>query len=81
MYLLPFVFLCEQHTNSRVFVQIAGFQDEGLKVRARPPICGPQSVKTQRAWLSAHGKDWTVSHKHCVQKVTCSLIKKTDEYK
>ncbi|XP_070776842.1 uncharacterized protein stard9 [Enoplosus armatus] len=34
--------------------QAAGFQDEGLKVRTRPPICGPQSVKTQRAWLSAH---------------------------
>lgn len=25
----------------------------GLKVRSRPPICGSQSVKTQRAWLSA----------------------------
>ncbi|XP_070698533.1 uncharacterized protein stard9 [Pempheris klunzingeri] len=34
--------------------QITGFQDEGLKVRTRPPICGPQSVKTQRVWLSAH---------------------------
>ncbi len=43
-----------------VFVQI---QDEGLKVRTRPPICGPQSVKTQRAWLSAHGEDWIVTHK------------------
>lgn len=29
-------------------------QDDELKVRTRPPICGPQSVKTQRAWLSAH---------------------------
>ncbi|KAM4625215.1 stAR-related lipid transfer protein 9-like [Polymixia lowei] len=28
-------------------------QDEELKVRTRPPVCGPQSVKTQRAWLSA----------------------------
>uniref|UniRef100_A0A8C8C792 START domain-containing protein n=2 Tax=Oncorhynchus tshawytscha TaxID=74940 RepID=A0A8C8C792_ONCTS len=26
---------------------------DGLKVRSRPPICGSQSVKTQRAWLSA----------------------------
>nr|XP_046268168.1 stAR-related lipid transfer protein 9 isoform X2 [Scatophagus argus] len=34
--------------------QITGFQDEGLKVRTRPPLRGPQSVKTQRAWLSAH---------------------------
>ncbi|XP_074547806.1 uncharacterized protein stard9 isoform X3 [Halichoeres trimaculatus] len=34
--------------------QVAGIQDEGLKVRTRPPACGPQSVKTQRAWLSAH---------------------------
>ncbi|XP_032356234.1 stAR-related lipid transfer protein 9 isoform X2 [Etheostoma spectabile] len=33
--------------------QITGFHDEGLKVRTRPPICGPQSVKSQRAWLSA----------------------------
>ncbi|XP_044230583.1 stAR-related lipid transfer protein 9 isoform X1 [Thunnus albacares] len=33
--------------------QTTGFQDEGLKVRTRPPICGPQSVKTQGAWLSA----------------------------
>lgn len=38
-------------------VQVAGFQDEGLKVRTRPPVCGAQSVKTQRAWLSAHGED------------------------
>ncbi|KAM8737400.1 uncharacterized protein stard9 isoform 2-T2 [Acanthopagrus schlegelii] len=34
--------------------QVTGFLDEGLKVRTRPPICGPQSVKTHRAWLSAH---------------------------
>ncbi|KAI9541043.1 hypothetical protein NQZ68_034804 [Dissostichus eleginoides] len=34
--------------------QITAVQDEGLKVRTRPPICGPQSVKSQRAWLSAH---------------------------
>ncbi|XP_053192000.1 uncharacterized protein LOC128375639 [Scomber japonicus] len=33
--------------------QTTGFQDEGLKVRTRPPVCGPQSVKTQSAWLSA----------------------------
>ncbi|AWP16267.1 Kinesin-like protein [Scophthalmus maximus] len=33
--------------------QTTGFQDEGLKVRTRPPMCGPQSVKTQRVWLSA----------------------------
>lgn len=37
--------------------QVAGLQDEGLKVRTRPPVCGPQGVKTQRAWLSAHGND------------------------
>lgn len=37
--------------------QVAGFQDEGLKVRTRPPVCGPQGVKTSRAWLSAHGND------------------------
>lgn len=46
-----------------VVIQNTGFQDEGLKVRTRPPICGPKSVKTQRAWLSAHGEDWTVIHK------------------
>lgn len=46
--------------NCIVVVQITGFQDEGLKVRTRPPVCGPKSVKTQRAWLSAHGEDWTV---------------------
>ncbi|XP_077945787.1 uncharacterized protein stard9 isoform X2 [Gasterosteus aculeatus] len=34
--------------------QFSGFQDEGLKVRTRLPMCGPQSVKSQRAWLSAH---------------------------
>lgn len=44
-----------QHGNRPVLTgQITGFQDEGLKVRTRPPICGPQSVKTQRVWLSAH---------------------------
>ncbi|XP_040916312.1 stAR-related lipid transfer protein 9 isoform X2 [Toxotes jaculatrix] len=43
-----------QHSNRPVLTgQTAGFQDEGLKVRTRPPICGPQSVKTQRVWLSA----------------------------
>lgn len=40
-----------------IFDQTTGFQDEGLKVRTRPPMCGPQSVKTQRVWLSAQGKD------------------------
>ncbi|XP_068436035.1 uncharacterized protein stard9 isoform X2 [Clinocottus analis] len=34
--------------------QTLGFQDEGMKVRTRPPMCGPQSAKSQRAWLSAH---------------------------
>ncbi|XP_044023111.1 stAR-related lipid transfer protein 9 isoform X2 [Siniperca chuatsi] len=44
-----------QHGNRPLLTgQIAGFEDDGLKVRTRPPICGPQSVKTQRAWLSAH---------------------------
>ncbi|XP_029349969.1 stAR-related lipid transfer protein 9 isoform X2 [Echeneis naucrates] len=33
--------------------ETTGFQNEGLKVRTRPPICGPPSVKTQRVWLSA----------------------------
>ncbi|KAM7403419.1 hypothetical protein PAMA_004057 [Pampus argenteus] len=42
------------HGNRPVLTgQTTGFQDEGLMVRTRPPICGPQSVKTQRAWLSA----------------------------
>ncbi|KAM7376165.1 hypothetical protein PAMP_005910 [Pampus punctatissimus] len=42
------------HGNRPVLTgQTTGFQDEGLKVRTRPPICGPQSVNTQRAWLSA----------------------------
>ncbi len=59
-----------------VFVQITGLQEEGLKVRTRPPICGP--VKTQRAWLSAHGKDWTVMHKaqtHVGKAVIQSMLK------
>ncbi|KAM3594490.1 uncharacterized protein V6R79_008933 [Siganus canaliculatus] len=34
--------------------QVTEFLDEGLKVKTRPPVCGPQSVKTHRAWLSAH---------------------------
>ncbi|KAM9433425.1 uncharacterized protein stard9 isoform 2-T2 [Salvelinus alpinus] len=36
--------------------EVTGVPDNGingLKVRSRPPICGSQSVKTQRAWLSA----------------------------
>ncbi|XP_030574023.1 stAR-related lipid transfer protein 9 isoform X2 [Archocentrus centrarchus] len=28
-------------------------RNEGLKVGTRPPLCAPQSVKTQRGWLSA----------------------------
>lgn len=44
-------------------VQVTGLQDEGVKVRTRPPICVPQSVKTQRAWLSAQGEDWTLTHR------------------
>ncbi|XP_029316179.1 stAR-related lipid transfer protein 9-like [Cottoperca gobio] len=44
-----------QHGNRPLLAgQITGLQDDGLKVRTRPPICGPQSVKSQRAWLSAH---------------------------
>ncbi|XP_074515927.1 uncharacterized protein stard9 isoform X2 [Sebastes fasciatus] len=44
-----------QHGNRPLLTgQVTGFQDEGLKVRTRPPICGLQSVKSQRAWLSAH---------------------------
>uniref|UniRef100_A0A8C8ERI4 StAR-related lipid transfer protein 9 n=1 Tax=Oncorhynchus tshawytscha TaxID=74940 RepID=A0A8C8ERI4_ONCTS len=36
--------------------EVTGVPDNGingLKVRSRPPICGSQSVTTQRAWLSA----------------------------
>ncbi|KAF7665803.1 hypothetical protein LDENG_00131530 [Lucifuga dentata] len=35
--------------------QTTRFQDEVLKVRTRPPMCGPQGVKTktQKAWLAA----------------------------
>ncbi|XP_037342358.2 uncharacterized protein stard9 [Pungitius pungitius] len=44
-----------QHGNTSLLTgQFSGFQDEGLKIRTRPPMCGPQSVKSQRAWLSAH---------------------------
>ncbi|XP_039992589.1 stAR-related lipid transfer protein 9 isoform X2 [Xiphias gladius] len=43
-----------QHSNRPVLTgQSTGFQSKGLKVRTRPPVCGPQSVKTQRVWLSA----------------------------
>ncbi|XP_023286528.1 stAR-related lipid transfer protein 9 [Seriola lalandi dorsalis] len=43
-----------QHSDRPVMTgQTTGFQDEGLKVRTRPPICGAQSVKSQRVWLSA----------------------------
>ncbi|XP_019909711.3 stAR-related lipid transfer protein 9 isoform X2 [Esox lucius] len=37
-------------------LQATGVLDDGLnglKVRSRPPICSSQTVKTQRAWLSA----------------------------
>ncbi|TNN56523.1 StAR-related lipid transfer protein 9 [Liparis tanakae] len=44
-----------QHGNRPLLTgQIPGLLDEGLAVRTRPPACGPQSVKSQRAWLSAH---------------------------
>ncbi|KAM6912353.1 stAR-related lipid transfer protein 9-like [Xenentodon cancila] len=33
--------------------QIASIQDDGQKLRTCPPTCGPQSVKTPRAWRSA----------------------------
>ncbi|XP_076013447.1 uncharacterized protein stard9 isoform X2 [Genypterus blacodes] len=33
--------------------QTTGFQEEVLKVRTRPPLRVPQSVKAQRVWLSA----------------------------
>ncbi|XP_028250655.1 stAR-related lipid transfer protein 9 [Parambassis ranga] len=39
--------------GTRSIIPITGIQDEELKVRTRPPICGPQSVKTPRGWLSA----------------------------
>ncbi|XP_026152404.1 stAR-related lipid transfer protein 9 isoform X2 [Mastacembelus armatus] len=44
--------------------QTSVFQDEGLKIRTRPPICGPQSVKTHRVWLSAQGNDRAVIQKN-----------------
>lgn len=55
--------------SATVFVQTTGLQDEGLKVRTRPPICGLQSVKSQRVWLSAQGEDWTTFHE--TQKDLC----------
>ncbi|XP_026194981.1 stAR-related lipid transfer protein 9 isoform X2 [Anabas testudineus] len=43
-----------QHGTRQVLTgQTSGFQDEGVKVRTRPPVCGPQSVKTQRVCQSA----------------------------
>ncbi|XP_060918336.1 stAR-related lipid transfer protein 9 [Labrus mixtus] len=44
----------QQGNRTHLNGQISGLQDEGLKVRTRPPVCGPQSVKAQRVWLSAH---------------------------
>ncbi|KAM4542480.1 uncharacterized protein stard9 isoform 2-T2 [Odontesthes bonariensis] len=42
------------HCNRPVLTgQITGLKDEGRKLTARPPINGTQSVKSQRAWLSA----------------------------
>ncbi|XP_031703688.1 uncharacterized protein stard9 isoform X4 [Anarrhichthys ocellatus] len=59
-----------QHGNRPLLTaQIPGFQEDGLKLRTRPPICRPQSVKSQRAWLSAHGEDWTVVHKTIFKNV------------
>ncbi|XP_041827701.1 stAR-related lipid transfer protein 9 isoform X2 [Melanotaenia boesemani] len=44
-----------QHSSKPVLTgQIKGIQDERQTLKIRPPICGPQSVKTQRAWMSAH---------------------------
>ncbi|XP_029982537.1 stAR-related lipid transfer protein 9 isoform X2 [Sphaeramia orbicularis] len=43
----------QQGSRAVLTGQVTGFQDEGQKVITRPPICGPQSVKSQRAWLSA----------------------------
>ncbi|XP_072545681.1 uncharacterized protein stard9 isoform X2 [Salminus brasiliensis] len=34
-------------------VQITGVSETGLRVRTRPPMIPPQSLKTPRAWLSA----------------------------
>ncbi|KAJ0063085.1 hypothetical protein NL108_012034, partial [Boleophthalmus pectinirostris] len=42
-----------QHSNTSIHAQMSLSQEEEQKIRARPPICGPQSVKNQRAWLSA----------------------------
>nr|XP_029531742.1 uncharacterized protein LOC115138731 [Oncorhynchus nerka] len=39
-----------RHPLTQEVTEVLG---DGLKVRSRPPICGSQSVKTQRAWLSA----------------------------
>lgn len=44
------------------FSSVQIMKNEGLKVGTRPPICAPQSVKTQRGWLSAQGNSRTVNH-------------------
>lgn len=49
----------EAHYAAAAVFQITGVQEEGVQVRTRPPVCAPQSVKTQRPWLSAQGKDWS----------------------
>ncbi|XP_072220792.1 uncharacterized protein stard9 [Leuresthes tenuis] len=41
------------HYRPALTGQITGLKDEGPKLTTRPPINGTQSVKTQRAWLSA----------------------------
>uniref|UniRef100_A0A672J5A2 START domain-containing protein n=2 Tax=Salarias fasciatus TaxID=181472 RepID=A0A672J5A2_SALFA len=43
----------QQSSRSVLAGQITGIQGEELNIRTRPPICGPHSVRTQRAWLSA----------------------------
>ncbi|KAM4540829.1 uncharacterized protein stard9 [Fundulus diaphanus] len=43
--------LCNRPAVSQ---QIVGVQGDGWKLRARPPVCGFQSVKAKQTWLSAH---------------------------
>lgn len=57
------MFTCLTVVVRLFWVQTTGFQDEGQKVRTRPPVCGPKHVKAQRAWLSAQGEDSTLIHK------------------
>ncbi|XP_016892278.1 stAR-related lipid transfer protein 9 isoform X3 [Cynoglossus semilaevis] len=43
----------QQQHSSRPALNGQVTQDEGQKIWTRPPLCGPQSVKTPRVWLSS----------------------------